>query len=342
MLNPALEVEDHSHTVSPIGALADYAAASLAINDSVIAAARLCLIAGLGRAFEALRDPERASLIGPLVPGALMPGGARVPGTSLELDPAQAAFCNGLLLCHDASGGGGPAAERRCAADSLGAILAIADYQARKGIMEGRSPPSVRDVLGAIAKAARIQSVLESAADRAHAEATLRLTRVTSAAIAAAQLGGTPHQIVTALSYACVDSGIPIEADDRYGVGDRGWATADAISRAVRHACRATAAGQPGDATSGQLAAMDRAGKLLPSRPHVARLLFGVDALDPLTGLEMPHEITQLAMRFQTAVDRYFPARQAERIKALFATPERLDDLPVSELLAALVTNGAR
>lgn len=341
MLNPALEVEDHSRTVSPIGALADYAAASLAINDSVIAAARLCLIAGLGRAFEVLRDPERASLIGPLVPGALMPGGARVPGTSLELDPAQAAFCNGLLLCHEASGGG-PAAERRCAADSLGAILAIADYQARKGIMEGRSPPSVRNVLAAIAKAARIQSVLQSAADRAHAEATLRLTRVTSAAIAAAQLGGTVQQIVTALSYACVDSGIPIETDERYGVGDRDWATADAISRAVRHACRAIAAGQPGYATSGQLAAMDRAGKLLPSQPHVASLLFGVDSLDPPTGLEMPHEITQLTTQFQTAVERYFPARQAERIKVLFATPEQLDDLPINELLAALVTNGAR
>lgn len=342
MLNPALEVEDHSHAVSLIAALADYAAASLAINDSVIAAARLCLIAGLSRAFEALRDPACVSLIGPLVPGALMPGGARVPGTSLELDPAQAAFCNGLLLCHVAIAGGAWPAERRCAPDSLGAILAVADYQARKGVMEGRSPPSVRDVLAAIAKAARIQSVLDSAADSAHAEATLRLTRVASAAIAAAQLGGTRQQIVTALSYACMDSGIPIEADERYGVGHLAWAIADATSRAVRHACQAIAAGQPSYVTSGRLAATDRAGRLLSSQPRVASPLFGVDALDPIAGLEVPHEISRLTTRFQTAVAGYFPTRQAERIKALFARPERLDELPVNELLAALVTNGAR
>jgi 2-methylcitrate dehydratase PrpD len=341
MLNPVLEVESHSHTVSLIAALADYAAAPLAINDSVIAAARLCLIAGLGRALEALRHPECASLIGPLVPGALMPGGARVPGTSLELDPAQAAFCNGLLLCHVASGDGGPSAQRRCADDSLGAILAVADYQARKRVMEGRSPPSVREVLVAIAKAARIQSVLDSAAEPEHTEATLRLMRVASAAIAAAQLGGTQKQIVTALSYACADSGIPIDMDER-GAGRRDWATADAISRSVRHACQAIAAVPPSYMASGHLAVMDHAGRLLSSLPHAASLLFGADALDPLAGLERPHEITHLTTRFQTAVDRYFPARQAERIKALFATPERLDELPVNELLAALVTNGAR
>ncbi len=341
MLNPALEAEDHSPTMSLVAALADYTAPSLAINDSAIAAARLCLIAGLSRAFEALRDPECASLIGPLVPGALMPGGARVPGTSLELDPAQAAFCNGLLLYHVASAGGERPAERRCAPDSLGAILAVADYQARKGVMEGRSPPSVRDVLVAITKAARIQSVLDSAASSAHAEATLRLTRVASAAIAAAQLGGTRQQIVTALSYACVDSGIPSEADERYGIGHRAWATADAISRAVRHACQAISAIRPSYLTSGQLATMDRAGKLLSSQPEVTGLLFGANVLDPLAGLER-HHVTPLTTRFQAAVEGYFPTRQAERIKALFATPERLDELPVNELLAALVTNGAR
>lgn len=342
MLNPALEVEDHSHAVSLVAALADYAAASLAIDDSVITAARLSLIASLSRAFEALRDPECAALIGPLVPGALMPGGARVPGTSLELDPAQAAFCNGLLLCHVASADVGRPAERRCAPDSLGAILAVADYRGRKAIMEGRSPPSVRDVLAAIAKAARIRRVLDSPTDPEHTEATLRLTRVASAAIAAAQLGGTRQQILTALSYACIDSGIPIEADEHYSVGHEHWVTADAISRAVRHACRAIAAGQPSHATSGQLAAMDRAGKLLSSKPRSADMLFRANALDPLAGLERPAEIKELTMRFQTAVDRYFPARQAQRVKALFEMPERLDELPVNELLAALVTNGAR
>jgi hypothetical protein len=53
-------------------------------------------------------------------------------------------------------------------------------------------------------------------------------------------------------------------------------------------------------------------------------------------------EIAELTLRFHAAVDRHFPARHTERIKTLFAAPERLDELPVNELLAVLVTNGAR
>ena len=47
-----------------------------------------------------------------------------------------------------------------------------------------------------------------------------------------------------------------------------------------------------------------------------------------------------LVKKFESSVDAYFSAKQAERVKALFANP-KLDEMPVNELVAAMVTNGA-
>ena len=69
---------------------------------------------------------------------------------------------------------------------------------------------------------------------------------------------------------------------------------------------------------------------------------FGTEFVGRLARRRGPQQIERLAMRFQSAVEGHFPVRQAERIKMLFATPERIDALPVNELLATLVTNGAR
>ena len=48
-----------------------------------------------------------------------------------------------------------------------------------------------------------------------------------------------------------------------------------------------------------------------------------------------------LVQKFEASVDAHFGAKQAEKIKALFAKREQLDSMPVNELMAALVTNGA-
>ena len=345
MLNPALEVADHSDTVSLVVALADYAASFAVDSDSVIGTARHCLIDALGCGFEALRDPECASLIGPLVPGALMPGGARVPGTSLELDPAQAAYCTSLMLCRSASGSHWAALHGGCSADAIGAILAVTDYRARKATMEGRTPPRMRDLLAAIAKALEIQSVLAVETgpyQMATGPATIRIARVATTAVVTAELGGTVKQIITALSYACIDGEMLIDAEQRYDIGQGDWARANAAGRAVRHACQAIAASPSSYLVSGELKAVEVAGKFLGAKSATANRPFGTDVMDRLAALRTQEDVAQLTMRFKTAVDRYFPARQAERIKALFAVPERLDDLPVNELLAALVTNGGR
>jgi 2-methylcitrate dehydratase PrpD len=328
MLNPALEVEDQTNTASLVVALADYAAGFAIDDGAAIQTARHCLIEALGGGFEALREPQCAALIGPLVPGSMMPGGARVPGTSLELDPAQAAFCISLMLCRSAS-----RTNRLTWGDAFGALLAVADYQGRKAIMEGKSPPKVRDVLAAMIKTVEIEGVLATAG------ATVRLARVAITTIVTTQLGGALGQIVTALSYACTDTAMQIHTDERCDIGRKDWARADAISRAVRYACQAVAAG------SSHLthpAAVDLADKLLCAKPWDPGKSFGTAIIGQLAAARRPQEVAELTMRFQAAVDRHFPARQGERIKALFAAPERLDALPVSELLAALVTNGAR
>jgi len=54
--------------------------------------ARNCLIDTLGCGLEALEYPACRKLLGPVVPGTVVPNGAKVPGTSFQLDPVQAAF----------------------------------------------------------------------------------------------------------------------------------------------------------------------------------------------------------------------------------------------------------
>src|SRR5690242_7579479 len=68
--------------------------------DSVVAydTARLCFMDTLACGFLALKYPACTKLIGPIVPGAVLAGGARVPGTSFELDPGQAAFSIGAMI----------------------------------------------------------------------------------------------------------------------------------------------------------------------------------------------------------------------------------------------------
>lgn len=342
MPDPALEIE-HSSDVTPLVlAMADYAAAAFE-HACALDSARHCLIDALRRGFETLREPGRAALIGPLVPGALMPGGARVPGTSLELEPAQAAFCIGLMLGAASDDHWLSAAGRRIA-DPLGAILAAADYQARKATMEGKPPPKVRDVLTAMLKAVEIQGTL-AALDASHHElqpVPLRHARAAVSAVVAAHLGGTTGQIARAISYACLDGEMWVDPRTRHASGRADWITADTIGRAVRHACHATAPGRPAFLTPEDLELVELAGSALGGRPTQACKPFGSALIDRLAAIRNPQELAQLTAGLQAAVDALFPPRQAARVKALFATPERLDELPVNELIAALVTNGAR
>ena len=62
------------------------------------ATARNCLIDTLGCGLEALEYPACKKLMGAIVPGTVVPNGAKVPGTQFQLDPVQAAFNIGAMI----------------------------------------------------------------------------------------------------------------------------------------------------------------------------------------------------------------------------------------------------
>src|SRR5256714_15183913 len=81
-----------------LSAIADYARNFTVESEPAYETARYCLMDSLACALQALAIPACRKLLGPAVPGAVMPGGARVPGTSFELDPLQSAFNIGALI----------------------------------------------------------------------------------------------------------------------------------------------------------------------------------------------------------------------------------------------------
>jgi 2-methylcitrate dehydratase len=198
--------------------------------------ARYCLMDTLACGFQALKFPACRRLLGPVVPGAVMAGGARVPGTSFELDPVQAAFNIGAMVRWLDFNDTWLAAEWGHPSDNLGAILSVADYLARNALMTGKSPPLVRDVLTAMIKAHEIQGVLalENSFNRVGLDHVL-LVRVASTAVVASMLGASEEQVVNAVSNAWIDGGALRTYRHAPNTGSRkSWAAGDATSRAVR------------------------------------------------------------------------------------------------------------
>ena len=105
--------------------IADYVIQDNVGSEEAYSTARLCLSDSLGCAFQALQYPACTRMIGPVVPGATLPGGARVPGTLLELDPVQAARCIGTLIRWLDYNDTWLAAEWGHPSDNFGAILAL-------------------------------------------------------------------------------------------------------------------------------------------------------------------------------------------------------------------------
>ncbi|HWI38340.1 MAG TPA: MmgE/PrpD family protein, partial [Burkholderiales bacterium] len=140
--------------------IADYAVRFEINSRDAYETARYCLMDTLGCGFEALEYPACTKLLGPIVKGTVVPNGARVPGTQFQLDPVQAAFNIGAMIRWLDFNDTWLAAEWGHPSDNLGGILAVADYLARKSVMEGQKPLTVRDVLTAMIKAHEIQGVL--------------------------------------------------------------------------------------------------------------------------------------------------------------------------------------
>ncbi len=105
--------------------IADYALSYKISSDLAYATAQHCLIDTLGCGLEALEYPACTKLLGPIVPGTVVPNGARVPGTNFVLDPVQAAFNIGAIIRWLDFNDTWLAAEWGHPSDNLGAILAI-------------------------------------------------------------------------------------------------------------------------------------------------------------------------------------------------------------------------
>ena len=198
--------------------------------------ARYCLMDALGCAVLALSYPACTKLLGPIVPGATLVNGARVPGTAYQLEPVQAAFNIGAMIRWLDFNDTWLAAEWGHPSDNLGALLAIADYLSRKNIAQGNCPLLIGDVLTAMIKAYEIQGIiaLENSFNSVGLDHVL-LVRVASAAVVTAMLGGSREQIINALSNAWIDGCALRSYRHTPNTGSRkSWAAGDATSRGVR------------------------------------------------------------------------------------------------------------
>ena len=203
--------------------------------------ARYCLMDTLGCGMLALAYPACTKLLGPTVPGATMIGGARVPGTSFELEPIQAAFNIGTMVRWLDFNDTWLAAEWGHPSDNLGGILAIADYISRRNLREGKPSLVMRDVLTAMIKAHEVQGVyaLENGFNRVGLDHVI-LVRLASTAVVTRMLGGTKQDVVNAVSNSWLDGGALRTYRHAPNTGSRkSWAAGDATSRAVRHALNA-------------------------------------------------------------------------------------------------------
>ncbi len=217
---------------SVIRDIAEYTLYSKIDSQEAYDTARLCLMDTLGCGMLALTFPQCTKLMGPIVPGALLKGGARVPGTDFELDPVQAAFNIGTMIRWLDFNDTWLAAEWGHPSDNLGAILAVADYMSRGG----KADLTMNDVLTAMIKAHEIQGciALENSFNRVGLDHVL-LVKVASAAVATQLLGGDMDAMFRTLSQVFVDGQSLRTYRHAPNAGSRkSWAAGDATSRAVR------------------------------------------------------------------------------------------------------------
>jgi 2-methylcitrate dehydratase len=223
--------------------IADYALSYEIKSELAYTTARYCLIDTLGCGLEALEYPACIKLLGPIVPGTVVPHGARVPGTSFQLDPVQAAFNIGAMIRWLDFNDTWLAAEWGHPSDNLGAILATTDWLSRNAIAEGNPPLRMKQVLTAMIKAHEIQGclALENSFNKVGLDHVV-LVKVASTAVVCQLLGLNRDQTINALSLAWVDGQSLRTYRHAPNTGSRkSWAAGDATSRAVRLALMARA-----------------------------------------------------------------------------------------------------
>ncbi|HEX6793537.1 MAG TPA: bifunctional 2-methylcitrate dehydratase/aconitate hydratase [Casimicrobiaceae bacterium] len=221
--------------------IADYVANYAIESAEAYETAHYCLLDTLGCGFEALAYPACTKLLGPIVPGTIVPNGAKVPGTDYQLDPVHAAFNFGAMIRWLDFNDTWLAAEWGHPSDNLGGILMAADWMSRNAVASGRSPLAMRDVLTAMIKAHEIQGViaLQNSFNRVGLDHVV-LVKVATTAVVANMLGLSRNEVINALSLAFVDGQSLRTYRHAPNTGSRkSWAAGDATSRGVRLALMA-------------------------------------------------------------------------------------------------------
>jgi 2-methylcitrate dehydratase len=218
--------------------IADYAATKRDFSSEAMDTARCCLLDSLGCGLLALEYEACVRMLGPVVPGAILENGARVPGTHWQLEPVKAAFNIGCMIRWLDYNDTWLAAEWGHPSDNFGAILSALDYLDRnpQNAWQPHRKWTVQDVLNASIKAYEIQGVLalENGFNRVGLDHVL-LVRIASTAVACELLGGTKNQIADALSLAWIDGGALRTYRHAPNTGSRkSWAAGDATQRAVQ------------------------------------------------------------------------------------------------------------
>lgn len=229
--------------------IADYVINYDIDSSEALKTARYCLMDTLACGMMALKYPACTKLMGPIVPGANLANGSRVPGTDYELDPVMGAFNIGAMIRWLDFNDTWLAAEWGHPSDNLGGILAVADYVSRQAEAEGKAPLTMKDVLVAMIKAHEIQGVmaLENSFNRVGLDHVL-LVRLATAAVTAKMLGLSREQIINTVSHAFIDGGALRTYRHAPNAGSRkSWAAGDATSRGVRLAliCKTGEMGYP-------------------------------------------------------------------------------------------------
>lgn len=230
-MSNAVETNIKAEYDKELQAIADYVLSYKVTSIEAYETARLCLMDTLGCGILALSFPECKKMLGPIVEGAELEGGARVPGTSYQLDPVQGAFNIGTMIRWLDFNDTWLAAEWGHPSDNLGAILAVADYLSRRQ----NQAITMKMVLEAMIKAHEIQGVmaLENSFNRVGLDHVI-LVKLASTAVITKMLGGDRDAILRALSHVFVDGQSLRTYRHAPNAGSRkSWAAGDATSRAV-------------------------------------------------------------------------------------------------------------
>ncbi|MCC8463144.1 bifunctional 2-methylcitrate dehydratase/aconitate hydratase [Photorhabdus bodei] len=232
---------NHPEYDQVIADIVDYVMEYAITSSVAYETAYYCFLDTLGCGLEALEYPACKKLLGPIVPGTVVPNGVRVPGTQFQLDPVQAAFNIGTMIRWLDFNDTWLAAEWGHPSDNLGGILAVADWLSRNAVAGGKKPLTIKDVLTGMVKAHEIQGclALENAFNKVGLDHVV-LVKVASTAVVAEMLGLNREEILSAVSLAWVDGQSLRTYRHAPNTGSRkSWAAGDATSRAVRLALMA-------------------------------------------------------------------------------------------------------